>query len=167
MKKCNGHFHARRIMSRIDTLEVLMLPAWCAARRAERLCNGAHHHGASIAGRRSAARRSPGEHSAADALPSTRSGTRVCPALSECRKREGIPTGKPLEKQPRDAPAKVVSARPAALRHGVDLPDRRFSSQPKPSWCSVSPCKNLAPSAPLPPPAPCATGQLRQQTARW
>ena len=71
MKKCNGHLHTHRIASRIDTLEVLMLPAWCAARRAERLCNGAHHQGASIAGRRSAARRSPGEHWVADALPST------------------------------------------------------------------------------------------------
>ena len=79
LKAFHDHFHARRSVSRIDTLEVLMLPAWCAARRAERLCNGAHHHGASIAGRRGAARRSPGEHSAADALPSTRSGTRVCP----------------------------------------------------------------------------------------
>ena len=71
MKICNGHLHTRRVLSRIDTLEVLMLPAWCAARSAERLSNGAHHQGASIAGRRGAARRSPGEHSVADALPST------------------------------------------------------------------------------------------------
>ena len=56
VKEFNDHFHARRSVSRIDTLEVLMLPAWCAARRAERLCNGAHHQGASIAGRRGAAR---------------------------------------------------------------------------------------------------------------
>ena len=71
MKICNGHLHTRRVLSRIDTLEVLMLPALCAARSAERLSNGAHHQGASIAGRRGAARRSPGEHWVADALPST------------------------------------------------------------------------------------------------
>ena len=85
LKAFHDHFHARRSVSRIDTLEVLMLPAWCAARRGERLCNGAHHHGASIAGRRGAARRSPGEHSAADALPSTRrspsGGTGVKPLV--------------------------------------------------------------------------------------
>ena len=79
MKRCNDHFHARRIMSRIDTLEVLMLPALCAARSAERLSNGSHHQGASIAGRRGAARRSPGEHWAADALPSTAVWCHVAP----------------------------------------------------------------------------------------
>ena len=50
VKEFNDHFHARRSVSRFVTLEVLMLPAWCAARRGERLCNGEHHHGASIAG---------------------------------------------------------------------------------------------------------------------
>ena len=78
LKVFHDHFHVRRIASRIDTLDVLMLPAWGAARRSERLCNGAHHQGASIAGRRGAARRSPGEHWAADALPSTAVVTHMC-----------------------------------------------------------------------------------------
>jgi len=62
LKVFHDHFHACRRVSRIDTLEVMMLPALCAARSTERLSNGAHHQGASIAARRSAARRSPGEN---------------------------------------------------------------------------------------------------------
>ena len=72
LKVFHDHFHACRRVSRIDTLEVMMLPALRAARSVERLSNGAHHQGASIAGRRGAARRSPGEHWAVDASPSTR-----------------------------------------------------------------------------------------------